>query len=121
LDYLVFPSWRCALYGKLVSALYVLNIVFQAFITLLIPVGLCFLVGWLLVTYAACPPWVYAPLLVVGVLVGFYSMIKFVLTAMAGFERLEKEIKTSKLSRDKRNETTRKWYSRNKEENDEEK
>lgn len=87
------------MYGKLVSALYVMNIIFQAFITLLIPAGLGWLCGWLLVSYASCPPWIYAPLIVVGVLVGFYSMIKFVLTAMSGYERLEKEFKSSRESR----------------------
>ena len=87
------------MYGKLISALYVMNIVFQAFVTLLIPAGLGWLGAWLLVTYASCPPWVYAPLIVIGVLVGFYSMIKFVLTAMSGYERLEKEFKSSRSER----------------------
>ena len=76
-----------------------MNIVFQAFVTLLIPAGLGWLGAWLLVTYAACPPWVYVPLIVIGVLVGFYSMIKFVLTAMSGYERLEKEFKSSRSER----------------------
>ena len=88
------------MYGKLVSVMYVTNIIFQAFITLLIPAGLGWLCSWLLVTYASCPTWVYAPLIVLGVLVGFYSMIKFVLTAMSGYERLEKEIATSKSARE---------------------
>lgn len=79
------------MYKKLVGAMYVLNIVFQSFFTLLTPVALCFFLSWLLVSYASAPKWIYAPLLVLGVLSGFYSMIRFVLTAMAGFERLESE------------------------------
>lgn len=79
------------MYKKMVGMLYVMNIVFQSFFTLLTPVGVCFLISWLLVRYASFPGWTYAPLLVLGVISGFYSMIKFVLTAMAGYERLEAE------------------------------
>ena len=79
------------MYKRFVGVMYVLNIVFQAFFTLLMPAALCFVIGWALVKYASAPDWIYAPLLVVGILWGFYSMIKFVLTAMAGFERLERE------------------------------
>jgi hypothetical protein len=35
--------------------------------------------------------WIYAVLIILGVAVGFYSMIRFLLTALAGLERLEKE------------------------------
>lgn len=71
--------------------MYVLNIVFQAFFTLLMPAGLGFLISWLLVRYASLPNWVYAPFLIVGLLIGLYSMVKFVIVAMSGYERLERE------------------------------
>ena len=79
------------MYRKLVGVLYVMNIVFQSFLTLLTPVGLCFFISWLLEEYAGVGRWIYAPLLIIGVLSGFYSMVKFVLTAMSGYERLEAE------------------------------
>ncbi len=76
---------------KFFNALYILNIISQAFFTLLIPMALLGGVAWLLVAKLSCPEWLFVPALVLGVLIGFFSMIKFVLTAMAGLERLEKE------------------------------
>ncbi len=84
------------LHKKLFNALYVLNIVSQAIFTLLIPVGIFGGIVWLLVKYCSAPAWLYAPALVLGFLLGFCSMIKFVLSAMAGLERLEKEQKADK-------------------------
>jgi hypothetical protein len=78
-------------YTQFVGVLYVLNIVWQAFFSLAAPIGLGFLISYLLVTYVSAPTWIYAPLLVIGALSGLISMVKFILTAMAGFERLEKE------------------------------
>ena len=84
------------MYKKLVSALYILNIISQAIITLAIPIALGFGLSWLLVTYLSTPAWIYAVLITLGALSGFYSMVKFVLSAMAAFERLEKEQNNSK-------------------------
>ena len=78
-------------YTRFVGALYVLNIVWQALFSLAAPIGLGFLISYLLVKYAGSPSWIYAPLIVIGALSGLISMIKFIITAMAGFERLEKE------------------------------
>ena len=86
------------MYKKLVSALYIFNIVSQAVFTLSIPIGLGFGLSWLLVTYLYAPRWIYAVLITLGALSGFYSMIKFVLSAMAAYERLEKEQNSSKKS-----------------------
>ena len=76
---------------KIFNALYALNIIFQAFFTLAFPIGVSILGSWLLVTKAGAPGWIYAPLVLGGTVLGFYSMIRFVMTAMAGIERLEKE------------------------------
>ena len=78
------------MYKKLVSALYIFNIVSQAVITLIIPLALGFGVSWLLVTYLSCPRWIYAVLITLGALSGFYSM--------AALDRLEKERNASKNS-----------------------
>lgn len=79
------------MYKRFVNSLYVLNILFQAFFTLLVPVGLGALVAYLLTTFTDVGGWIWAVLLILGVFSGLYSMIKYILTAMAALERLEKE------------------------------
>lgn len=79
------------MYKKLVSALYLLNIVSQAIFTLILPIGIGALIAYLLTKYASAASWVWALLIVLGALSGIYSMIKFILSAMAGLDRLEKE------------------------------
>ena len=78
-------------YKKIVSAAYVINIVFQAAITLVTPAALFFFIAWLFVSKASAPEWLYAIAIVLGVIFGFASMIKFVLSAMKSLERLEKQ------------------------------
>ena len=82
------------MYRKLVSALYVLNIVSQAIFTLATPIALGALASYLLVKYASVPSWIWAVLVTLGALTGLYSMIKFILSAMAGLDRLESEHNT---------------------------
>ena len=73
------------------NAMQALNIIIQSFFDLLTPIGLSILGSWLLVEKAGMDGWVYAVLIILGVAVGFYSMIRFSLSALAGLERLEKE------------------------------
>ena len=80
-------------YKKLVSALYLLNIVAQSIVTLLIPAALMFLLSWLLTSKLSAPTWLYAVLIPIGVISGFISMIRFVIRAAEGVERLEKQNK----------------------------
>ena len=77
------------MYGKFVSAMYLLNIIFQSFFDLDFPIGLSILGSWLLVEYAGAPGWIYAPLVIMGVILGFVSMIKFILSATRALDRLE--------------------------------
>ncbi len=91
------------MYRKLVSVLYMLNILSQGLFTLVMPAALGFGIGWCAVKYLGAPEWIYAPLLVVGILWGFYSMIKFILTATAGYDRLERQQGESN-GKDDRNE-----------------
>jgi len=79
------------MYKGFIGAMYVLNIVFQAIFTLLMPIGLGLLGSWLLTRYAGVGGWIYAVLVVIGAIMGLISMIRFVLIASAGYERLEKE------------------------------
>ena len=82
---------RGAFVKKTINALYVINIMSQAIFDLAVPIGLGLLCSWLLSTYASVGTWIYAFLIPLGALVGLYSMIKFVLSAMAALERLERE------------------------------
>ena len=93
------------MYGKFVSAMYLLNIIFQSFFNLAAPIGLSILASWLLVEKAGIGGWVYAPLVLAGVTIGFVSMIRFILSATRALDRLEeqKRVKTKKAE-DLRNE-----------------
>lgn len=84
------------MYKNFVSSLYVLNIIIQCIFTLLSPAALMLLVSWLLVSKAGAPGWLYAPLIIVGVLVGLVSMVRFAIVASEGLERLEKQKKEDK-------------------------
>lgn len=83
------------MYNKLVGALYMLNILMQGIFTLLTPAGLMFLVSWLLVSHAGAPAWLYAVLIPLGVVAGFISMIRFVIRASEGAERLNAQRKNT--------------------------
>lgn len=82
--------------NRLMNVMYVLNIVVQSFFNLLLPIGLMVLFSWLLTEKMNVGQWIYVVLILLGVIVGFISMIRFILTAMAGLERLEKEQKNKK-------------------------
>ena len=88
------------MYRKFISAMYVLNIVFQALFTLVMPAAFGYLLCLLLIEFAGADPWIYAAGITLGVLIGFYSMIKFVLSAMAGLDRLEKSAEESLRERE---------------------
>ena len=87
------------MHKKLFNALYIINIVAEALFTLVIPAGLFYGIAWLLITYLSFPNWIYAIAITLGLLLGFYMMIKFVLTAMKGLERLESEQKAKEKDR----------------------
>ncbi len=74
---------------RAISVIYVVNIVAQAIFTLLWQIGLGLLAAWAAVKYLSAPTWIYAPLVLLGVLTGFWSMIRFILSAMSSLERLE--------------------------------
>ena len=81
---------------KLFNSLYLLNIVFQAIVTLATPIALGALISYLLTTYAGAPSWIWAPILLLGVFSGLFTMVKFVLSAMTALERLEKQQNSDK-------------------------
>jgi hypothetical protein len=79
------------MHNKLFSFLYAINIVSQAIFSLLVPVGLMILAAWLMVDRVGAPKFVYAIAIVLGFLIGLYSMVRFVMTATANLERLENQ------------------------------
>ena len=95
---------EATVYKKIVNVMYVLNIVFQSFFNLALPMLLMAGGAWLLVRYVSAPEWIYAPFIVLGALTGFYSMVKFILSAMASLERLEREHKDGKSNNGDKNE-----------------
>ena len=73
------------------NAMYAFNIILQAFWSLLFPVGAGLLLGWLLTEKCGMGDYVFVILILLGVLVGLVSMLRFLMSALAGLERLEKE------------------------------
>ena len=85
------------------STFYVINIVFQSIFTLLWQIGASIFLGWIFVRFVNAPPWIYVPLILVGVVSGFVSMVRFILAAMRSLERLEEQKRKKKKSEDKIN------------------
>ena len=75
------------------SALYTANVVFQSIFTLLMHIGLGLLLSWLLVTKLGFPAWLYAIIILISVLSGLFSMIRFILSTMRALDNLEKQKK----------------------------
>ncbi len=84
--------------SKFFSALYALNIIAQAIFDLAIPPALLFGLSWVLIKNVGAPEWIYAIAIPLGVLIGFYSMIKFILSATAALSRLEEQNEKNKKS-----------------------
>ena len=82
--------------NKLFSFLYGINTVSQAIFTLLTPTAIMFFISWLFVSRVGAPTWLYAVLIPIGVIAGFISMIRFVITATSNLEKLEKQKRKGK-------------------------
>ena len=78
-------------YGKFVNAVYIVNVVIQGFFSLVFPMGLGLLAAWLLVDKAGAPVFLYPVLIVLGTLIGLYSMVRFILDTMTAVERLDRQ------------------------------
>ena len=77
------------------SALYTANVVFQSIMTLLMHIGIGLLLSWLLVSKLNFPPITYAIIIIISVLIGLLSMIRFILSTMHALDSLEKSRKKS--------------------------
>ena len=83
------------------SAIYVLNIVFQSLFNLVTPALLFFCLAWLFVKKFSAPEWIYAIAITLGLILGLISMVKFILVAMKNLERLENQ--TGKADNNQKN------------------
>ena len=77
--------------GQAISFIYVMNVIMQSIFSLLFNVAVYFGIGYLLTSVFGADTWVYIPLILVGFIIGIISMIRFIISAMAGIERLENE------------------------------
>lgn len=77
--------------GQAVSFIYVLNIVLQSLFSLLFSTAAFVGIAYLLGSGLGVGEWVYIPMILVGLFVGIFSMLKFIMSAMAGLERLEQQ------------------------------
>lgn len=83
------------------STFYVINIVFQSIFTLLWQIATALLVGWIFVRFVGAPPWIYVPLILLGVASGLISMVRFILAAMKSLERIEEERRRKRKTEEK--------------------
>ena len=79
------------MHKKFFNAIYALNIFFQGFLSLATPIALALLLAWLFTSKLAAPEWIFAPFVIIGVAIGFLSMIRFIIAAGNALERLERE------------------------------
>ncbi|MBE6665477.1 MAG: AtpZ/AtpI family protein [Ruminococcaceae bacterium] len=76
---------------RFMNTMYALNVFLQAFWSLLFPIGAGIFFGWLLTERGGMGNYVFVILIVLGVAAGLVSMIRFLISALSGLERLEKE------------------------------
>ena len=79
------------MHGRLITPIYVINMTIQAIVSLVTPMGLMFLFAWLLDKYTAVGPWIYVVFIILGVFLGLYSMISFIIKTGRAIEALEKQ------------------------------
>ena len=79
------------MYRKFITPVYVLNMLIQSLFTLALPIGAAIGISYLLVNHASVGGWIYAVLITLGIISGFFSMIRFIIRGMAALEALEKQ------------------------------
>ena len=86
------------MYSKFVHAFYYFNIIVQSLFSLLCPVGLLTLLAWFLSSKGYAGEWIYAPLILLGIGVGLFSMFRFIADATAQVRALEKAEEEKRLA-----------------------
>ena len=90
------------MYTRLTNALHLLNILFQSLYSLAMPIGIGSLASYLLTKHTSVGGWIWAVLLPVGVFVGLYSMVKFILSATRNLERMQKQLEENRLAQEEK-------------------
>lgn len=90
-----------------------LNILFQALYTLAMPIGIGALISYLTTKHLGAPRFIWAILLTLGALMGLYSMIKYILSAMRAMEKLDKERDEREKERAEQEEKRKRWVKEN--------
>ena len=67
------------MHRKFFNAMYVFNIVIQSIISLVSPIAVGILIAWLLTEKAGVGGWIYVVLIILGVISGLFSMVRFTL------------------------------------------
>lgn len=80
-------------YNRFISPLYVINIIFQAIISLLSPVAVMLLFAYLISKFTSAGNWIYVVFIMLGVFSGLYSMVIFILRSSKALEAIERQHK----------------------------
>ena len=88
--FLAYSAIGGKMYRKWISAMYVINIVFQSFLSLVAPIGLSILFCYLATMRWGAPAWIYVPAVILATFSGIYFMVRFILNAMRALDSLEK-------------------------------
>lgn len=93
--------------NELTEGVKVLNLVIQSFLSLLLDIFVALGLGWLLVERLGAPNWTYVVVILVGVIIGVSSMIKFILTAINNMEKIERDKRREQSERLKKEKKQR--------------
>ena len=108
--------------NELTEGVKVLNIVLQSFFSLILDIFVAIGISWLLVEKLGAPDWTYALIIVIGVMIGLLSMLRFILAAFGNMEKIEKDnIKQQqeKISKERRQRELRDFFKNGSKEGEE--
>jgi|GEM_PF-666395 len=77
---------RDSLPRKVFSVAYSINFIIQAGVSMVVPAGLIILLGWLMTNRWGVGKWAMAVAIVLGILIGFYSMFYYIIKAGNSFD-----------------------------------
>ena len=87
----VFQIKEVGMKNELTEGVKVLNIVLHSFFSLIIDIFVAIGISWLLVEKLGAPDWTYAVIIIVGVMIGLLSMLRFILAAFGNMEKIERD------------------------------
>lgn len=76
---------------KVFRAMYALNYIAQAGFSMVCPAGLLIALGWLLTERCGFGRWAMVVSIILGVLIGFYSMFYYIIKTIRHIDPTEKE------------------------------